>query len=551
MIRTSTLVTFFLGTLLGALLLALLYKIFLAEKINVAELPDGGEYIGSMENGKLHGYGKISWPDGTVIKGDFVRGMLNGFAVITFNDGNEYKGQVTNGLMQGSGVFKTQSTLYRGRFRQDRFHGYGVFHLEDGASYTGNFENGLFHGFGSYIDESNNEYHGHFVEGAFTGQGSYQEMDGEKYVGHFQNWVYHGAGVLTKDKGDQYTGEFEQGSLTGVGEMLAKNGDVYQGDFKYTFYHGTGALQKASGDTYEGGFKYGEYHGVGKLSYQQPLDGLTHLSGIWDSDELIVPDSSTNYITNSVLVEKVLYNQNRLLTESADNVKSSNPDNIELYFLGIAAHGDQAVFKREVLYVKDYFDQTFQTKDRSMVLINDRNTVDSHPLATKTSVSSALGTLAKKMDNDNDILFIYLSSHGSKAHDLSVTQPGLELNDLDAEYFSQAITDLPIKWKVVVISACYSGGYITLLENENTLVITASAEDKTSFGCSDENEFTYFGEAYFKDALPHSNSFIEAFDKAKVIVGDRETEQGYTFSDPQMSYSKVIEARLKTWREGL
>jgi hypothetical protein len=51
-----------------------------------------------------------------------------------------------------------------------------------------------------------------------------------------------------------------------------------------------------------------------------------------------------------------------------------------------------------------------------------------------------------------------------------------------------------IKWKVLVVSACYSGGFVDELTNDFTLVATAASADDKSFGCGDNSHFTYYGE---------------------------------------------------------
>ena len=106
-----------------------------------------------------------------------------------------------------------------------------------------------------------------------------------------------------------------------------------------------------------------------------------------------------------------------------------------------------------------------------------------------------------------------------------------------------------IRWKVVVVSACYSGGFIDPLQDERTLVITAARHDRTSFGCADENDFTYFGRAFFKDALPGSRSFEEAFRKADAIVAAREKKElpKEQPSAPQMQGGAGIAQQLKRW----
>ena len=59
-----------------------------------------------------------------------------------------------------------------------------------------------------------------------------------------------------------------------------------------------------------------------------------------------------------------------------------------------------------------------------------------------------------------------------------------------------------IRWRVIVVSACYAGSFIEPLRDENTDHPDRGGRDRTSFGCSDDNDLTYFGEAFYRDALP-------------------------------------------------
>ena len=58
-------------------------------------------------------------------------------------------------------------------------------------------------------------------------------------------------------------------------------------------------------------------------------------------------------------------------------------------------------------------------------------------------------------------------------------------------------------------------------------MIAAAAPDKNSFGCSNEAEWTYFGKAYFDEALRNTHSFTQAFDLAKPVIAQREKAQKY------------------------
>jgi hypothetical protein len=155
------------------------------------------------------------------------------------------------------------------------------------------------------------------------------------------------------------------------------------------------------------------------------------------------------------------------------------------------------------------------------------------------------------MDRDEDILFLFLTSHGSKDHQLALDIAGMDLVNLPAAELAAMLRDAGIRWKVVLVSACYSGGFIDALHDDHTLVITASRRDRTSFGCADENEFTDFGRAYFKEALPQSASFQDAYRKAAVLVDEWEKKDGRAGpgqqSEPQMDNPAPVEEHLRRW----
>ena len=102
-----------------------------------------------------------------------------------------------------------------------------------------------------------------------------------------------------------------------------------------------------------------------------------------------------------------------------------------------------------------------------------------------------------------------------------------------------------IKNRVLIISACYSGSFVEELASDNTLIMTAASDNRTSFGCSNEREWTFFGDALFNHALRETYSFESAFAKARETVSQWEREQGITPSDPQISAGSAIHAKLK------
>ena len=74
-----------------------------------------------------------------------------------------------------------------------------------------------------------------------------------------------------------------------------------------------------------------------------------------------------------------------------------------------------------------------------------------------------------------------------------VENGALPLDKLTAEALADILRESQIRWKVLVISACYAGAFIEPLRDPYTVIITAAAPDKTSFGCNDRRALTYFG----------------------------------------------------------
>jgi hypothetical protein len=107
------------------------------------------------------------------------------------------------------------------------------------------------------------------------------------------------------------------------------------------------------------------------------------------------------------------------------------------------------------------------------------------------------------------------------------------------------LDDAGIKWRIIVVSACYSGGWIDALKDERTLIMTASAANRRSFGCGTESDATYFGDALFQHALRFEDSFVKAFEQARERIAERErAEHVSPPSDPQLDVGTEMAAKL-------
>ena len=496
--------------------------------------PDGGRYYGPLVKGKLHGRGRIAWENGEVYEGDFANGLMAGRGKLQFHNG-AYDGEFRDGLMWG-----------RGELRYD-----------DGRIYRGDFVRGDWQGKGRLETPKGDVYEGDFSKGEFN-RGSHMTKGGSRYDGEFRDWAYHGRGRYNDGQGTIYEGNFVDGQLDGPGKATSPFGS-YEGEFKRWMFSGQGVLKLKNGDVYKGGFAEGVYDGQGTLTYAKARpDGRTQDSGVWRYGSLPNEDERAKTRAN---VEAALYSQRQLLDKALASLKAREAGRINLYLLAVAGDGSQEVFRREVDFVQREFAERFGTAGHTVALVNSRNTVASAPMATVSSIREALKAIGARMNRDEDILFLFLTSHGSRDHEFSLYQKGMDLEGLRAPMLGTLLKESGIRWKVVVVSACYSGGFIEPLQDGRTLVIAAARKDRRSFGCADENDFTYFGRAFFKESLPKALSFEDAFRKAELLVSEWEqkdardaqsAETAAKASDenqsfPQISSTSAIDAHLKRW----
>ena len=242
--------------------------------------------------------------------------------------------------------------------------------------------------------------------------------------------------------------------------------------------------------------------------------------------------------------EEVLAIQPRILFEALTSLGRREPGTTNHYFVGFAGDASQDVFRNDMEGAQDMADERLGTAGRSLTLINSRRTLLDAPIATMTNLHAALTTIGRLIDPEEDVVILYLSSHGSQNHQLLVNFPPLILQQITPTALSRTLKDARIKWKVVIVSACYSGGYIAPLNDPYTMVITSSRADRTSFGCDNKSEFTYFGQAFFQEALKRTTSLTEAFDMAKAAIAERERAEGLTPSEPQISIGAAIRDKL-------
>jgi hypothetical protein len=262
---------------------------------------------------------------------------------------------------------------------------------------------------------------------------------------------------------------------------------------------------------------------------------------LWQAD---FNDTDRARYQPSIEREDAFHAQAHLLDQAFDGVLAQRAGVEDIYFVGFASHASQGVFRKELDAVGAVMRQRFDAEGRSVELVNHAETVLKQPLATQTNLRRALKLVGKRMNREEDVAVLYLTSHGSATHELDVSFWPLRLEQVTPASLKRMLDEAGIKWRVVIVSACYSGGYVEALKDEATLVMTASDATHTSFGCSNESEFTYFGRALFGEELRRTRSFPRAFERAVVSIREREKKMDFEHSNPQIWIGSRIAEKL-------
>jgi hypothetical protein len=277
------------------------------------------------------------------------------------------------------------------------------------------------------------------------------------------------------------------------------------------------------------------------------LDSLNLDTRLWVPDDV---QDQTDADDTAAEVEPLLYDQSARIGAAVNRVFPSSGNGPSVFYVGFAGDGDQAIFKREALFAQTVFADHFGSGEHSVELINDVDDRDSFPIATVSGLTQTLKLLGANMNTEEDVLVLMLTSHGSRDN-LVVSNGTVPLLQLGPADLRQALDESGIKWRVIVISACYSGIFVDPLKTAGTLIATASDAGHTSFGCADDRDLTYFGEAFLKDSVPTTTSLEAAFKKAAELVQHREAAEHLEHSNPQLYIGPAIRQKLMRLENGV
>jgi hypothetical protein len=271
-------------------------------------------------------------------------------------------------------------------------------------------------------------------------------------------------------------------------------------------------------------------------------DALDVIPDMWATPELEAPLASTD--ESLADAEGILFDQSGRIDGLLADIEAQPAAKPRAFFLGFAGVGAEKVFAQEIGLAARVLGERYDIGNRSLSLINDERDLEQAPLASVSALRYALHGMAQRMNLDRDVLFMAISSHGSQDPAIAVANSQLPFNDMTERDLAEALRQSGIKWRVIIVSACYAGGFIDSLKSPTTVVIAAAAADRTSFGCGTASDLTYFGEAFYRDALPEAKTLREAFDKAKTAIAERERRERQESSKPQAFFGAQMDAKL-------
>jgi hypothetical protein len=246
------------------------------------------------------------------------------------------------------------------------------------------------------------------------------------------------------------------------------------------------------------------------------------------------------------LTQEIIELQPRLLAKALDGLKPQRQGVVDVYAITFAPYASQDVFMRESALVAGVMAQRFDAAGRTIQLVNNKATASSLPWATPLNLQRTIQRIAARMDRNEDVLFIHLTSHGGKDGNLAAEFDPMTIASVTPGLLRLWLDAAGIRNRVISVSACYSGSWIAPLADDGTLVMTAADADHTSYGCGSLSPITFFGRAMYDEELRHTWSFEQAHAAARKVIEQREREVGKDngYSNPQIRTGEAIRKRL-------
>ena len=229
--------------------------------------------------------------------------------------------------------------------------------------------------------------------------------------------------------------------------------------------------------------------------------------------------------------------EHRRLSAALARLQPQRRGTVDAYVVSAAFDSDP-VFGREAREAGRVLARRYRAEGRAITLAGtDGSGPSALPMGSPASLLAALARVAELMDAREDVLVLYLTSHGAPL--------GLVYNDADQGFGAIApaklfhsLRELGIENRLLLVSACYSGAFVPMLMADRTAIVTASAADRTSFGCRADSDWTFFGDALVNQALRKPQPLPVAAKEATALIATWEGRGKLDPSRPQVSVGR-------------
>ncbi|MBX9869073.1 MAG: C13 family peptidase [Burkholderiaceae bacterium] len=286
----------------------------------------------------------------------------------------------------------------------------------------------------------------------------------------------------------------------------------------------------------------------------EALSISTNNTGFWIQREDTVEGLEEEEQETLDLTQELMEAQPVLLAARLAEIKPQRPGVIDLYGITFAPFSEVEVFRNESAMVSEVMAKRFDANGRVLQLVNHNDTVEELPWATPLNLKRAIFSIAQRMDKNEDILFLHLTSHGASDGKLAASFPPMTVEEVTPDQLRSWLDEAGIKHRVISISACFAGNWVAPLANNDSLVMTASDADHTSYGCGKKSPLTFFGRAMYGEQLRDQTlSFETAHAAARIIIKKREEEAGKDdgYSNPQIQMGDAMRLYLALLQDRL
>jgi Peptidase C13 family len=213
---------------------------------------------------------------------------------------------------------------------------------------------------------------------------------------------------------------------------------------------------------------------------------------------------------------------------------------VDAYVVSVALDSDP-VFAREAREAGKVLARRFDADGRAITLAGpDARGGAALPDGSLAALGLALARAAELMDRSQDVLVLYVTSHGAPKAGIAYHAGDTGFGVLSPRRLAALLDDLGIRNRLLILSACYSGAFVPRLKSDTSVVLTAASATRSSFGCRADNDWTFFGDALINHALRKPQPLGDAAEEARGTIKRWEHDAALEASNPQVAIGKGV-----------